>query len=141
MRGTSIRPFRSTDVEPVVTLWNRRVTKDPITEERFCQLFLLDPNFDPEGSLVAEVDGQIAGFMQAIFRKVPPGLGLGLDPTMGWITGSPATVPATSGSAGPAGGTSASISGRAASSPASLACIGALCSASHSASLPIGGAP
>lgn len=70
---------------PVVALWNQCMTRDPISEERFWHFFLLDPNFDPEGALVAEKDGRLVGFLQAMVRKVPMG-SLGVQPETGWIT-------------------------------------------------------
>lgn len=85
MSEVSIRPFRQRDMAPVVALWNHTLTKDPITEERFWQLFLLDCNFDPEGFLIAEQDGEVVGALQAMVRRYPIG-SLGLQPTMGWIT-------------------------------------------------------
>jgi mycothiol synthase len=85
MPVATIRPFGPADLAPVVALWNRCLSKDPITEERFWQLFLLDCNFDPAGALVAEVEGQLVGFLHAIVRKFPMG-SLGLEPAKGWIT-------------------------------------------------------
>ena len=74
-----LRPFSAADFGPVVSLWNRSLTKDPISEDRFWQLFLLDPNFDVNGALVAECDGKIVGFVQAMARKDVPS-------SVGWIT-------------------------------------------------------
>ncbi|HZT42840.1 MAG TPA: GNAT family N-acetyltransferase [Chthonomonadaceae bacterium] len=85
MPTVTIRPFRAKDLSPVVALWNRCLFKDPITEERFWRLFLLDANFDAEGALVAEAEGAIVGFLQAIVRKYPLG-SLGVQPQTGWIT-------------------------------------------------------
>ncbi|HLV79785.1 MAG TPA: GNAT family N-acetyltransferase [Chthonomonadaceae bacterium] len=85
MPAVTIRPFRIEDLRPVVALWNTCLFKDPITEERFWRLFLLDANFDPDGALVAEAEGEIVGFLQAITRKTPLG-SVGLQPQTGWIT-------------------------------------------------------
>jgi mycothiol synthase len=85
MSEVIIRPFGAQDMAPVVALWNRCLTKDPITEERFWQFFLLDPNFEADGALVAEKEGKVVGFLQAMYRKFPMG-SLGLSPEMGWIT-------------------------------------------------------
>lgn len=85
MSELNIRPFSGSDIAPLVALWNRCLTKDPITEERFWHLFVLADDFDPNGALVAEKDGQIVGFLQAMVRKVPLG-SLGMDPNKGFIT-------------------------------------------------------
>lgn len=66
MEGIVIRPFQPGDLAPVVAQWNQCLDRDPITEERFWRLLLLDPNFDPAGALVAERDGEVIGFLQAM---------------------------------------------------------------------------
>ncbi len=82
----TIRPFLPGDLVPVVSLWNRCLSKDPISEERFWRLFLLDENFDPDGALVAQSnDGKVVGFLQAMVRRIPYG-SLGLQSDQGWIT-------------------------------------------------------
>ncbi|HZU13509.1 MAG TPA: GNAT family N-acetyltransferase [Chloroflexota bacterium] len=80
-----LRPFRPDDLAAIVALWNRCLTKDPISEDRFWHHIVLDANFDPEGALVAEADGEIAGFLQAIVRRVPMP-GVGTEPETGFIT-------------------------------------------------------
>jgi GNAT superfamily N-acetyltransferase len=82
----TIRPFAAGDLPPVVALWNRCLEKDPITEERFWRLCLLDANFDPEGALVAvDAAGSVIGFLQAMARREPYG-NLGLQEAQGWLT-------------------------------------------------------
>jgi GNAT superfamily N-acetyltransferase len=81
----TIRPFAAADLTPVVALWNRCLPKDPISEERFWRLFLLDANFDPEGALVAAQGGEVVGFLQAMYRRYPLG-SLGIQPEQGWVT-------------------------------------------------------
>jgi GNAT superfamily N-acetyltransferase len=84
--SVTIQPFAAGDLSPVVVLWNRCLTKDPITEERFWRLFLLDANFDPEGALVArDGGGNVVGFLQAMARREPYG-SLGLHEAQGWLT-------------------------------------------------------
>ena len=87
MPGVSIRPFGPDDLAPVVALWNLCLPKDPLTEERFWRLFVLDPNFDPNGFLVAisAEDGAVVGALQTMYRKVPLG-SLGTQPDTGWLT-------------------------------------------------------
>jgi len=48
-------------------------------------MILLDPNFRPDGALVAELDGEQVGFLQAMVRRVPLGI-QPTDPKQGWIT-------------------------------------------------------
>ncbi|HVK03337.1 MAG TPA: GNAT family N-acetyltransferase, partial [Armatimonadaceae bacterium] len=82
----TIRPFGRGDIAPVVALWNRCLARDPMTEERFWRMFLLDANFDPAGALVAADGGEtVVGFLQAMARRVPYD-GVGLQPEQGWIT-------------------------------------------------------
>lgn len=85
MDKLTIRPFSGDDLSAVVALWNRCLTKDPITVERFWHLFVLADDFDPKGALIAELDGKVVGFLQAMVRRVPLG-SLGMDPHKGFIT-------------------------------------------------------
>lgn len=64
----TIRPYTPHDWQKVVELWNASVTRDPLTPERFWQLFLLDQNFRAEGFLVAEAEGLPIGWMQIVTK-------------------------------------------------------------------------
>jgi len=81
MAQTSIRPFTKADVGRVVSLWNRTLNRDPITGEMFELRTLRDPNFSPEGCLVAEGPGGPEGFALAVAPGTqhrfapPPGMG------------------------------------------------------------------
>lgn len=66
-----IRSFEPMDVENVVTLLNRNLTADPMTTELFQRKALLDQNYDPRGSLVATVDGEIVGYALGMVRRFP----------------------------------------------------------------------
>jgi GNAT superfamily N-acetyltransferase len=46
---------------------------------------LLDLNFNPEGLLVCQVEGELVGFLLSIQRQVPL-YNQGLEPELGWIT-------------------------------------------------------
>lgn len=82
----TIRSFQPDDLAPVVALWNHCLPKDPMSVERFWRLFLLDPNFDPAGFLIAITgDNTIVGALQVITRKGPLG-SLGTQPETGWLT-------------------------------------------------------
>lgn len=80
-----VRGYRAGDEAAVVTLWNRCLPADSISNDLFIARVLLDVNFDPEGFLVAERDGRIVGFLLAMTRSTPM-QGLDDDPDDGWIT-------------------------------------------------------
>lgn len=85
MPAITVRPYAPEDLSATVSIWNRCLTKDPISEDRFWHHFLLDPNFDRDGALVAEIDGCRVGFLQVMVRQhpMPP---IGLEPERGWLT-------------------------------------------------------
>ncbi|MGH2387469.1 MAG: GNAT family N-acetyltransferase, partial [Chloroflexota bacterium] len=56
-----VRGYRPGDETAVVTLWNRCLPADTISLDRFVTHVLLDMNFDPEGFLVADLDGHAVG--------------------------------------------------------------------------------
>ncbi len=80
-----VQPFRGEEEDKIVNLWNRCLTRDPITIDIFRRKILLDENFDPRGCLVARTDSQIVGFSLAIRRKHPY-FGAGMEIGKGWIT-------------------------------------------------------
>jgi len=87
MVDLSVRPYRGTDLRPVVSIWNRALKRDPITEDRFVSSILADPDFRPgddSGFFVAELGGSIAGFLRAIIRRWPNDR-VGLEPEDGYI--------------------------------------------------------
>lgn len=67
-----------------VELWNRTLTYDPITVNKFRKQALFDDNFDQELCFVAVEDNKLIGFLLATKRKFPY-LERGLEPTRGWI--------------------------------------------------------
>ncbi len=80
-----IRPYRGADEAALLALWNATLSHDRIDAARFRTQVLLDANFDPAGLLLAEVKGQLAGFVLSIVRQTPFFL-QGLEPELGWIT-------------------------------------------------------
>ncbi len=68
-----VRGFRPGDLAPVVELWNRSLVRDPITPGLFQNKVLLDPNYDPEGCLVAlaVIRGAESGFKYAQAYAIP----------------------------------------------------------------------
>lgn len=68
-----IKQFEVNHVEQVVALWNRSVATETIykgfTKESFVKKFLDNPFFDFNGTFVAEEDGKIIGFANAIMKN------------------------------------------------------------------------
>lgn len=85
MSDLLLRTIHDSDVEPVVRLLHRSLEKERISAVDFRRKVLLDPNFRPEGAIVAEVGGKLAGFILCIVRRQPledwPS-----DFEKGWIT-------------------------------------------------------
>jgi GNAT superfamily N-acetyltransferase len=81
----TIRPYAGADEAAVVRTWNAAMFADPITTTTFRAKVLLDPNFDPEGCLVAEVGGEVRGFVLSIVRRVPF-FAMGYMEEQSWIT-------------------------------------------------------
>ncbi|ACZ43460.1 GCN5-related N-acetyltransferase [Thermobaculum terrenum ATCC BAA-798] len=81
----SVRPYRATDEEALLRVWNSALVVDPINPATWRSKVLLDPNFDPEGCLVAECEGQLRGFVLSLRRRVPF-FNDGLQPEQAWIT-------------------------------------------------------
>lgn len=79
------RPYQRDDEAALVNVWNRALWCDPITVETWRAKVLLDPNFDSATCVVAEIDGEVHGFVLALTRQVPF-FNEGLDPTTAWIT-------------------------------------------------------
>ncbi|MFK7695952.1 GNAT family N-acetyltransferase [Paenibacillus sp. HJGM_3] len=79
------RSYEPGDERELVTLWNRCLTKDPVTPTRFRNLVLLDANFDPQGLRVASDEtGRVIGCVYAV-RRLLPMHGTELEPDNGWI--------------------------------------------------------
>ena len=72
------------DEAAIVRLWNRCLSRDPITAERFRKLVLLDPNFDPQGMRIASADKEVIGCFYAV-RRLLPMIGTELEEDRGWI--------------------------------------------------------
>jgi len=81
----SIRPYAGSDEAAVLGVWNSAMFADPIPATVWRAKVLLDPNFDPEGCLVAEIDGEVRGFLLSIVRRVPF-FAEGYQEDRSWIT-------------------------------------------------------
>ncbi len=80
-----IRHYEGGDEQAIVALWNRAMPADPVTLPLIVRRVLTDPNFDPEGVIVWEENGEVAGFLLAVVRQLPMA-GTNLEPEDGWIT-------------------------------------------------------
>lgn len=83
--GFTIRPYHPRDEARVLAVWNSALFADPINATSFRAKVLLDPNFDRETCLVAEKDGEVAGFVLGLRRRVPF-FGDGYEPEESWIS-------------------------------------------------------
>lgn len=80
-----ITGFRVGDGPAVVAAWRRAMPADPISEQRFRDLVLLDPNFDPSGlRLARSPEGELLGAAYAVRRRTAM-VGGDLEPERGWL--------------------------------------------------------
>ena len=68
------RKFQENDWKELHRLYNRMLHADRVTEGFFLEHLILSPNFDPEGIILAEENGQLAGaaVAQIVTRNVSP---------------------------------------------------------------------
>jgi len=71
MKKIHIRGIVGDDLISVCKVANAVLPADVVTPELFVQKVFLDINFDPSGVLVAEMDGEIVGFIVAYIRSHP----------------------------------------------------------------------
>jgi ribosomal protein S18 acetylase RimI-like enzyme len=83
--GFTIRPYHARDEAGVLAVWNSALFADPINATTFRAKVLLDPNFDRDTCLVAEKNGEVAGFVLGLRRRVPF-FGDGYEPDQSWIS-------------------------------------------------------
>ena len=80
-----ITGFRVGDGPAIVAAWRQALPADPLTEDRFRNLVLLDPNFDPAGLRLAwSADGELIGAAYAVRRRTAM-VGGDLEPERGWL--------------------------------------------------------
>jgi mycothiol synthase len=85
MAEFTIRAYAETDEAGLLRTWNSGMYADPINATTWRSKVLLDPNFDREGCLVAEMEGEVRGFLLSLVRRVPF-FNDGLEPERSWIT-------------------------------------------------------
>jgi mycothiol synthase len=79
-----LRSYRANDEGGLLALWNATLLADPLNAATFRTRVLLDPNFRPEGLMLAEEQDQLAGFILVVYRQTPLGDG-SLEPELGWV--------------------------------------------------------
>ncbi|HOB76027.1 MAG TPA: GNAT family N-acetyltransferase [Phycisphaerae bacterium] len=87
MSSIELHPLAGADLKAVLSIWNRALVRDPISESRFVSSTLCDPDYWPgedSGFLVAHAAGRPAGFVRAIIRRWPNDR-VGVEPEDGWI--------------------------------------------------------
>lgn len=82
----TIRTFIGTDAYVLPGLWNEAFPHERVTREQWIAKVMLEPNFSPEGLFVAEENGKIIGFSNAVFRRIPMIAGADLEEACGWIS-------------------------------------------------------
>lgn len=87
MPEVTLRPFRGADLDAVVRIWNQALHRDPLDVGRFTAWLFGDCDYWPggdSGMIVAERDGECAGFIRAIVRRFPNDR-VGLEPELAYI--------------------------------------------------------
>lgn len=79
-----IRSFQVGDGPALAAAWTAAAPADPISYQRFRDLFLLDRNFDAAGLQVAVINDQIVGAAYAVRRQIAVDAD-DLEPASGWI--------------------------------------------------------
>jgi len=69
MPSPTIRPMTREDLPQVVAGWNAAFGFDPVDEAKFGQVVFDDPNYDPQGVVVAAAGGRIAGAACCVARE------------------------------------------------------------------------
>jgi mycothiol synthase len=81
-----LRAFRPADFPALVDVAARGLPADPISADWLAEYVLLEPNFDPEGLIVAQgggSPGRVHGFCYAVRAGNPA---VQVEPAGGWIT-------------------------------------------------------
>ncbi|WUJ71446.1 GNAT family N-acetyltransferase [Kribbella soli] len=82
--GVTVRSFHVGDGPALASAWTAAAPADPISYQRFRDLFLLDRNFDAAGLQVAVINDQIVGAAYAVRRLIAVDAD-DLEPAAGWI--------------------------------------------------------
>lgn len=87
MSNECIRTLRDGDLSTILSIWNRALVRNPISEGRFVSMVFADPDYWPgedSGFFVGLRGESVVGFLRANIRRVPNDR-LGLEPEDGFI--------------------------------------------------------
>ncbi len=82
-----IRNIRGDDTDGIVALYKKTLPYLCIDRAIFMRKIFLEANFSKYGAFVAEEDGRILGFVNAVFRRVPICADSAVESDMGWLAG------------------------------------------------------
>ena len=81
-----IRNINGCDMDKIIALWKKTLPYLCIDRAIFMRKVFLEANFTPKGAFVAEENGKIIGFVNAVFRKVPICADAEIETKTGWIS-------------------------------------------------------
>lgn len=84
----SIRTLKSVDLADILSIWNRALVRDTVSQGRLVSMIYGDPDYQPgkdSGFFVATRGGKQVGFLRAVIRHWPNDR-VGLEPEDGWIS-------------------------------------------------------
>lgn len=87
MREIKIRTLLGSDLDAILSVWNRALKRDPISQAWFVSNVFADADYWPgedSGFFVATQSDQPVGFIRAIIRRWPNDR-VGMEPEDGWI--------------------------------------------------------
>ncbi len=82
-----IRNIKGDDMDEIIALWKKTLPYLVITRDIFMRKIFLEANFTPKGFFIAEENGKIVGFVNAVFRKVPICADAKIENDIGWLAG------------------------------------------------------
>ena len=81
----TIRTYEGRDAYEIPKLWNRALVNDQASRELIVRKLLIDLNFVPAGFFVAEENGKMVGFINAVYRHTIFNRGADVEEKIGYI--------------------------------------------------------